>query len=305
MKILDEYILGIRDNIKIEEYENINLTKKDDLHHIFIKRKRDSHKGTYGRVGMLSGSKGMAGACVLNINAALRSGSGLVKAFITDSIYSVVESMSIESLTYTFDEIYLNLDELKKELIDFSDVIATGSGCTNLKNYNSMLQYLMENYQNTLVIDAEGINQLNSDMLKNHKQNIILTPHHGEMARLLKKDVSYLRTDIAKKSAHFANKFNLFLVLKGARTLIACPDGEVYINTSGNPGMATAGSGDVLTGIIASFIGQSIEIKNALRAAVYVHGFSGDLAAEQFGEYSLIAGDLIKYLPKAIQFLNK
>ena len=155
-----------------------------------------------------------------------------------------------------------------------------------------------------MVIDAEGINKLNLDILVKHKQPIILTPHYGEMAKLLNKDIDYIQTDIIKKASDFSKEYKVYLVLKGARTIIACPHGKVYINTTGNPGMATAGSGDVLTGIIASLIGQGIEMKNALRTAVYLHGLAGDIGVKYVGEYSLIASDLIKYLPEAIKNIN-
>lgn len=304
MSEMDKYILGIIDNVNLLiENQNIklSLTEHNDMSNILKKRSRDSHKGTYGRVGFLSGSKGMAGAAVLNCNAALRSGSGLVKGCITEVIYNVVEVMSIEAITYPFDEHNISYDELEKELILFSDVIATGSGCTNLRNYREILEFLIENTEKPLVIDAEGINMLDLNKLRNHRQKIILTPHYGEMARLIKKDIEYVRENIIERASDFANMYDVYLVLKGARTLIACPDGNVYINTTGNPGMATAGSGDVLTGIIASFIGQKIEITNAIRAAVYIHGLAGDIGSSIVGEYSLIAGDIIKYLPEAIK----
>lgn len=307
-KDIDKYILGIIDtpDLLIENQNiRVSLTEYEDMKEILKKRKRDSHKGTYGRVGILSGSKGMAGAAVLNCNAALRSGSGLVKGCISDAIYIVVESMSIEATTYAFDEERLSLDEINRELIQFSDVIATGSGCANLKSYKYILKFIIENSEKPLVIDAEGINVLNLDILKNHKQKIVLTPHFGEMARLVGKDIDYLREDIVQKSSEFANRYNVYLMLKGARTLIACPDGYAYINTTGNPGMATAGSGDVLTGITASFIGQGIEITKALRAAVYVHGLAGDIGSHIVGESSLIAGDIIKYLPEAIKTITE
>jgi NAD(P)H-hydrate epimerase len=172
-----------------------------------------------------------------------------------------------------------------------------------LKNYRKILEFLIKNSEKPLVIDAEGINALNLDILKSHKQNIILTPHFGEWARLIKNDIDYARENIIERSAEFSNKYNVYLVLKGARTLIACPNGYAYINTTGNPGMATAGSGDVLTGIIASFIGQKIEITNALRTAVYAHGLAGDIGSSYVGECSLVAGDLISYLPEAIKSL--
>jgi len=209
--------------------------------------------------------------------------------------------MSIEAITYAFDELNISFDELDRELIQFSDVIATGSGCANMKRYRDILEFLLENSSKPLIIDAEGINVLNLDTLKNHRQNIILTPHYGEMAKLIKKDTDFFKENIIDKAAEFANKYNVYLVLKGARTVLACPDGYNYINTTGNPGMATAGSGDVLTGVIAAFIGQKIEITEALRAAVYIHGLAGDIGSSFIGEHSLIAGDIVRYLPEAIK----
>lgn len=300
---INDYILGIEDTINKAECEenNICLIELNDVKTIITKRKRDSHKGTYGKVGILSGSKGMAGAAVLNLNAALRSGAGLVKGFIPNSIYSIVESMSIEAITHPFNEEKLYFEEIYKELIDFSDVIATGSGCANLFNYSKILNCLLEESKSPIVIDAEGINVLNLDRLKNHKQNIVLTPHYGEMARLINKDVKSLRENIISTVRKFTEEYNVYLVLKGARTVICSPNGNVFINTTGNPGMATAGSGDVLTGIIASFIGQKIELANALKAAVFIHGMAGDIGADQVGEYSLIASDIIKFLPEAFK----
>ncbi len=302
---IDGYILGIEDKIDVKECQanNIHLIQLNDVRRIITKRKRDSHKGTYGRVGMLSGSKGMAGAAVLNLNAALRSGTGLVKAFIPNSIYNIVETMSVESITHPFNEENLNFEEIHKELINFADVIATGSGCANLVDYKKILDYLLES-KCPLVIDAEGINVLNLEKIKNHEKNIVLTPHYGELARLINKDVKDLRENIINTVRVFSEEYNVYLVLKGPRTVICCPNKTVFINTTGNPGMATAGSGDVLTGIIASLIGQNIEITNAIIAAVFIHGMAGDIGAGHVGEYSLIASDIIKFLPEAFKQIN-
>jgi len=306
-KEMDKYILGILEapGASMEkDSPNVSLTGPEDIKGIIGKRKRDTHKGSYGRVGILAGSRGMAGAAVLNCNAALRSGAGLVKACVTETIYYVVESMSIEAMTYAFDESNILFDELKRELVEFSDIIATGSGCANMRNYGELLEFLLENSEKPLVIDAEGINALTPGRLKGHKQDIILTPHYGEMARLLKKDVGYFREDIAAKASEFAVAYEVYLVLKGARTVVACPDGHCYVNTTGNPGMATAGSGDVLTGIIASLAGRGMGLVSALRTAVYLHGLAGDIASAEVGEESLIAGDIIKYLPEAIKSIK-
>jgi len=305
LKSLDNYILGIEEEVEITDTnEGVCLTELNDVKNVLTKRSRNSHKGTYGKVGFVSGSKGMAGACVLNLNAALRTGSGLVKAFIPDEIYPVVEAMSLEAITCTYEDNDELLEKLQNEIIDFSDAVATGSGCTNISCYGAMLNYLLENCRQALVIDAEGINKLNLKNLKTHKEPVILTPHFGEMARLLKVDTYWLKSDIIEKSRNFSVEYNVYLVLKGPRTLIACPDGQVFINTTGNPGMATAGSGDVLTGVIASLLGQGIEIKNALRAGVYLHGAAGDLGAKSIGEYSLKAGDLVNCLPYAIKSIT-
>lgn len=306
MNILDNYILGIVEEVSSEfnEMTNVHLTEFTDVKNILKKRNRNSHKGTYGRIGFVSGSKGMAGACVLNLNAALRCGSGLVKAFITDEIYSVVESMSLEAITCTFDVKNIPFEKIQQEIIDYSDVVATGSGCTNLPAYADILKYLLNNCTQPLVIDAEGINKLNLNNLIKHSQPVILTPHYGEMAKLLNNNINYIRTDIIEKSMDFSLKYNVYLILKGARTIIVCPDGNVFINSTGNPGMATAGSGDVLTGAVASLIGQGIEIKDALKVAVYLHGLAGDIGVKYVGEYSLTAGDLVTYLPDAIKMLT-
>ncbi|HHZ02611.1 MAG TPA: NAD(P)H-hydrate dehydratase [Tissierellia bacterium] len=304
---LDNFILGIDEEVSISALKNtyVKLIELKDVEGTFKKRKRDSHKGSYGKVGFVTGSKGMAGAAVLNLRAAFRCGSGLIKAFIPEEIYSVVESMSLETVTSTYDINNFSFGNLQEEIIDYSDVVATGSGCTNIPCYGDILNYLLDNCIQPLVIDAEGINQLNLNSIKNHKYPIILTPHYGEMARLIKKDIKYVRKDIIKKSLDFSMQYNVYLVLKGARTVIACPDGQVYINTTGNPGMATAGSGDVLTGLIASLIGQGFEIKNALKTAVYIHGLAGDIGAAHLGECSLTAGTIIEYLPEAIMSINK
>ena len=303
MGILDNYILGIEEDSNISELNisSLYLTEFYDIKDTLIKRSRNSHKGTYGKVGFVSGSKGMAGAAVLNLNAALRCGSGLVKGFIPDEIYTVVEAMSLEAITCTYDVNNISFEKLQKEIIDYSDVAATGSGCANITDYAEVLKYLLNNCKQPLVIDAEGINKLDLNKLKKHENPVVLTPHYGEMAKLLNKNTDYLRTDIIEKCMDFSLKYEVYLILKGARTVIACPEGQTFINTTGNPGMATAGSGDVLTGVIASFMGQGIEIKTALRTAVYLHGLAGDIGAAHVGEYSLTAGDLIKYLPDAVK----
>ena len=206
MGILDNYILGIEEDSNISELNisSLYLTEFYDIKDTLIKRSRNSHKGTYGKVGFVSGSKGMAGAAVLNLNAALRCGSGLVKGFIPDEIYTVVEAMSLEAITCTYDVNNISFEKLQKEIIDYSDVAATGSGCANITDYAEVLKYLLNNCKQPLVIDAEGINKLDLNKLKKHENPVVLTPHYGEMAKLLNKNTDYLRTDIIEKCMDFS-----------------------------------------------------------------------------------------------------
>jgi len=301
---MDKFILGIEDFVEPSELEanNAKLITIDDVSKIITKRKRDSHKGTYGKAAFVSGSIGMAGAAVLNLNAALRSGIGLVKGFIPASIYNVVETMSLEAITHPFDEERLYFDEFSKEVLSFADVVSTGSGCTNLFNYEKILNSLLDECLSPLVLDAEAINLLSLEKLKNHRQEVVLTSHYGEMARLLNKNVAELRENIIDTARSFSLFYNAYLVLKGARTLISCPDGNIFVNTTGNPGMATAGSGGCINRYHNIIYWDKKLILSMLLCLLYSFtALQETLSAKNSGEYSLIAGDIIKYLPGSIQ----
>jgi NAD(P)H-hydrate epimerase len=291
--------------------------ERKDFAKIIPPRKPNSHKGDYGHVLILAGSVGLTGAATLCSQATLLSGSGLVTLGIPESLNPIMESKLTEVMTKPLVEtsdLSLSLDA-EEEILKFIqrvDAVAIGPGLSRNEETQVLVRRLVGLIDKSIVIDADGINALigHLNKIKNQKskiKNLILTPHPGEMARLLRisiDEVQKRREEIAKK---FAQDYKLTLVLKGHRTVVSDYKGNLYINKTGNPGMATAGSGDILTGMIASFLGQGIAPFDAARLAVYLHGLAGDLAAKEKGEISLIASDILDNLSKAIKktFYNK
>ncbi len=281
-----------------------------EFKHILKKRNPDSNKGDYGHVFVLAGSSGLTGAAYLCAQAAILSGSGLVTVGIPKSLNCILALKFIEVMTKPLPEAKkqsLSLSALDK-ILDFSkkaDVLAIGPGLSQEPTTQKLIQRLILNIDKPIVLDADGINAISKDVkiLNKRKSDIVITPHPGEMARLIKKHVGYIQKNRLKAAKDFAKDFGVVCVLKGYKTVVANPKGDFYINSSGNPGMATAGTGDVLTGIIASLIGQNIAPFDASRLGVYIHGLSGDLAKKEKGEASLIATDILRYLPFAFKLL--
>lgn len=274
-----------------------------------IKRKPDTHKGDYGYVFVLGGSPGLTGAVALCANSALRMGAGLVRAGVPESLSHVLMVKLTEATTLALKEEdgYLSLKAFEQilRLLERIDVIALGGGAYHTTSVKDLLLRVIKEIDKPMVIDADGLNALATDLsvLNERKsKNIVLTPHMIEFSRLTKlavKEIEEKRKELVKE---FAFKYNLTLVLKGNCTLIS--DGKVlFENNTGNPGMATAGTGDVLTGIIAALIGQGLGVLTAARYGVYLHGLAGDLAAKDKTETCLIASDIIEYLPKAMKKL--
>ncbi len=271
-------------------------------------RKEDTHKGDFGHVFVVAGSRGMTGAAYLASQAALVSGSGLVTCGIPLSLNAVMEAKLTEVMT-------LSLPETKdaslassgeKEIAEFAKkagAVAIGPGLSGNADTQKLVKKLLKNINKPIVLDADGIMALvgNCDILKKRKAPTILTPHPGEMSRLIGKDISAIRRNREKTALAFAKKYGVTLVLKGRGTVVATSKGDVYINQTGNSGMSTAGVGDVLTGMIASFVGQGINPYSAAVIGVHLHGLAGDIAAREKGQFSMIAGDLLEKLPQAIQ----
>jgi NAD(P)H-hydrate epimerase len=258
----------------------------------FPKRRPDTHKGDYGRALIVAGSPGMIGAAVLASRGALRVGAGLTYLAVPKELVNFVNCMTPEVITLPFEKI----KTIKP------DAIAIGPGLGQSPNIKKILHKLVISHS-SLVIDADALNVLSNNLglLKKQKACIILTPHPGEMSRLIDKSVEYIQKNRVAVAKEAAKRFNCLVVLKGNKTVIAKPSGETFVNRTGNPGMATGGVGDVLTGMIAGLLAQGFSPWNAAVAGVYLHGLAGDLAAKEKGEYGMIASDLVEKIPHAIQ----
>ncbi len=272
----------------------------------------DAHKGTFGKVLVIAGSVGFSGAASLAGQAALRGGAGLVRVAVPRSILPIVASLDP---CYTM--IPLPEDDngqiapeavavLLPHLAD-NDIVAVGPGLGQGRGAKDLLASLISRPELKLVIDADGLNVLakTSDWIGSRKASAILTPHPGEMKRLW--DSAFrepLPADRKEQAIGFATRSGCIVVLKGAGTVVS-DSSRIYVNTTGNPGMATPGAGDVLTGLIAALVGQGLSLYDAAVLGVYLHGQAGDLAAQIYSQVSMIATDIIHYLPDEIKrYLN-
>ncbi|MFA5114127.1 MAG: NAD(P)H-hydrate dehydratase [Candidatus Margulisiibacteriota bacterium] len=256
------------------------------------KRKPDSHKGDYGKVLVVAGSRGMLGAGVLAARAALRTGSGLVYWAVPDDLVNFAN-------TITPEVIVVSLNELAKVQ---PDSVAIGPGIDPQQDINKLIHQLLT-LNSKLIIDATALPALTKspDLLKPFASQAVITPHPGEMAKLLGLTVEAVQANRQGIALQAAVKFGAVVVLKGNRTVIAEPAGKFAINKNGNPGMATAGAGDVLTGMIASLAGQGFSAWDAAVTGVYWHGLAGDQAARLCGEQSLTASDIIANIHHGLQ----
>ena len=278
-----------------------------DVKNVLTNRKSDSHKGTYGRIGFLGGSPGMAGSIYMASLAALRSGAGLTYILAPESIADILAIKSNEQIIKHIScHSFCREENTKNQILSSSenlDVLAIGPGMGQGKDLHILLDEIIKNTKMKLVIDADGINAISKDLnILNANKEIILTPHLGEFARLSKLSVEEIKKDKVSLAKNFAKTYNLVLVLKSNETIITDGD-KLYINKIGNPGMATAGSGDVLTGIISTLL-HRLDAYDAAVLGVYIHSLAGDLAASDFGEESIIASDIINYLPDAFKLLR-
>jgi ADP-dependent NAD(P)H-hydrate dehydratase len=270
-------------------------------------RPPESNKGAFGRVLIVAGSRGMSGAAVLCASAALRGGAGLVKLAVPEGILPFVAVANPCYLTAPLpqDDRGQLADCAEQELLTLvqeNDVLALGPGLGRSPAITALLSSVLAQAQIPIVLDADGLNALqhHTALLKGRSTPLILTPHPGEFARLLDSDVATVQNQQQDLAVRFAADHGVVLVLKGQGTIVT--DGHrVYRNTTGNPGMATGGTGDVLTGLIAALLGQKLEPFAAAQLGVHVHGLAGDMARDDLGEVSLIASDLLDYLPKALR----
>jgi NAD(P)H-hydrate epimerase len=271
-------------------------------------RKRDAHKGDFGKIMAVTGSAGMTGAGMLTGAAALRAGAGLVYLAVPGALAGIYEAGISETITIAAggpEALRLGPDAAGEivSAAERMDAVAIGPGLSAGRETRMAVRQIISGVKKPLVIDADALNAVSDDVsiLAGIGGGAVLTPHEGEMARLLGTDPESVRADRLGAARGFAVKWGVTLVLKGFRTIIATPGGTAHVNPTGNPGMATAGAGDVLTGIIVAFIGGGMAPHEAALAAAYLHGLAGDLAAFELGEPSVTASDIARHLPAAMK----
>lgn len=286
------------------------LMDRETVNPILRTRAPETHKGTFGHVLVLGGSAGKTGAAVMTSYAAMRVGAGLVTLGIPKSLNVAMESQLIEVMTEPLPEDSRgalgssSYEKIMKLLVQ-KRCLAIGPGLGTAKSTQNLVRKIVQTSSVPVVIDADGLNSLvgHLECLKKAKISVVMTPHPGEMARLVGTTASMVQQDRITVARDFATSCQVHLVLKGARTIVAHPDGTVWVNPTGNPGMASGGMGDVLTGIIAGLIAQGSFVNDAVNAGVYLHGSAGDSLAHSLGPVGFLASDLMEILPKQMKGL--
>jgi NAD(P)H-hydrate epimerase len=284
----------------------LELLTRERMREIVPARAADSHKGDFGRVLIVAGSRGRTGAAHLAAMGALRSGAGLVTIATPRSCAPVVASMAPEYMTEPLDETPsggIDFGALDRLFELDADVIAVGPGLGRDPSTVAFVHGLLERAGVPLVLDADALNAFTGDpdrLMGRDGVDVIVTPHPGEMSRLLGISIESLQEDRLEQARQFASSHRVHVVLKGHRTVIAGPDGRSFVNLTGNAGMATGGTGDLLTGMIAAWVAQLLDAEAACKLAVYLHGTAGDLAAADEGEVALVASDLAGRLGDAV-----
>ncbi|HZX48835.1 MAG TPA: NAD(P)H-hydrate dehydratase [Nitrospirota bacterium] len=290
----------------------LSLLTGHDMQGIVPSRLSDSHKGTNGHALVIAGSIGKGGAAAMTALSCLRTGAGLLTLAVPERVQPIVAGKLTEVMTHPLAEteagtISSKEGDMLMELSRDKEVVAIGPGLTTNKETVSVVKRVIRETAIPMVIDADAINALadSPELLRDRKSATILTPHPGEMSRLTGKSTAEVQQDRIGTARDFAITYGVYLILKGAHTVIAEPSGAVYISPTGNPGMATGGTGDALTGIIAGLIAQGVEPADAAKLGVYLHGLAGDIAAQETGMVGMIAGDLIEHIPTAIKQLER
>ena len=270
-------------------------------------RPPEAHKGNTGHLLVIAGSPGKTGAAAMSAMSALRSGAGLVTLGIPRSLNPILETQVLEAMTCPLPETpegmlaASSLDPIMNLLAD-KKCLAIGPGLGLAEDSQKLVHRIIPECRVPVVIDADGLNSLvgKTKLLKKSKCPLVLTPHPGEMARLMDTTVSQVQKDRIKCSREFARTYNVHIILKGARTVIAHPDGKVFVNPTGNPGMASGGMGDVLTGIVAGLIAQGYSPRTSTHVATYLHGAAADAQVNARGPIGYIASDVMNDLPRQI-----
>ena len=291
-----------------EENITVGLLEAHDLFPLLKQRDANSHKGHYGHLLVIAGSVGKTGAAAMTSEAALKIGAGLVTLGIPASLNPILEVKLTEVMTEPLPETNSHTIGSKawpriQELFDGKKAVAIGPGISTHPETIALVHNIIRNSPIPLIIDADGINALaeNPTILKQATSPIVLTPHPGEMARLTQTSIKEVQENRVALAQKFAQENDISLVLKGSRTIIAEPNGNVYINTTGNPGLASGGTGDVLTGMIGGLVAQGYSLSEATRLGVFLHGFIADRVSEEVGEVGLTATDILNRIPLTLK----
>jgi len=293
--------IGLHKAFEKDEPANFELINNKLIKTIYKPRSQFSHKGTYGHAALLCGSKGMMGAAILSSLACLRSGIGKLTAYIPQCGYDILQTAVPEAMAFVAGEEYI----VSSEGIDKYQAVGIGPGIGIHSSHKKLLTSIFETIKTPMVIDADGLNMVaeNKDLLRLIPAQSILTPHPKEFERLFgKTENDFERLLLAQKKS---KEFNIYIVLKGHYSFISTPTGMGYFNSTGNAGMATAGSGDVLTGILTGLLAQGYSPFESCISGIYLHGLAGDFAAADFSQQAMIAGDIIHCLPKAFKAIEQ
>ena len=285
---------------KMEEYRNVDQKILEKL----PERPKRSHKGMFGKALCIAGSVNMAGAAYLCAGAAYRSGAGLVRILTPEENRVILQTLLPEAVMTTFEQNEREaLDNILEEALSWATVAAIGPGLGRKPWAYHMMKLTLQKFHGPLVIDADALNILSEHMewLEQHEGDVILTPHVGEFSRLTGVESREISKDISGWAAAFAREHHCICILKDAPSAAALPDGTCCMNTTGNSGMSTGGSGDVLTGILTGLLAQKVDPSDAALLGMWLHGRAGDLAMEQEGVYGLLARHLLEYLPGAMK----
>ena len=281
------------------EYNELNHS---DVLRILPDRSSDSHKGDYGKILLLCGSRGYTGAAALAAMGALRCGAGLVYLGVPESIYAIEAAKLLEPVVFPLpdEDGKLSVKALDKitQMLPNMDAVLIGPGLGQGKGVFIVIEAVLKQFQKTIVIDADGINVLagHIDILRGRTAPTILTPHMGEFSRIS----GQVCKDRVADAAQFASDNGVILLLKGHRTVIT--DGtDCYINSTGNPGMAVGGSGDVLAGMITALLGQGVAPLQAAACAAWLHGAAGDICEKEIGQYGMLPSDMLRVLPRLLK----
>ncbi len=288
--------IGINTHSWLGKKPQVFALEREDLRKLLV-RTPEGNKGTFGKVLVVGGIPGMAGAAYFAARAAYKSGCGLVKIYTAEENEIILQTKLPEAILMTYMDNHPDVSDLADE-VEWADAIVVGPGFGRATPAHMMLECIIENARAPIVADADALNVIACDkkLLSKLHTKAVLTPHMGEMSRLTGKEIPYLKEHMISVAEEFAKEYKVTCVLKDARTVTALPSGRMFINQSGNDGMATGGSGDVLAGVIGGLIAQGISPECAAPAGVYWHGLSGDAAAEECGRHGMTACDILEHI---------